>query len=71
MIIVQVRDDHLEEALVLLKRQCQKDGLHFEIRMRELNAKPSSRRKAKEAIAKQRRLKIERKREQRQGKNGR
>jgi len=63
---VQVRDGHLEEALLLLKRQCQRDGVHQEIKRRETFIKPSTRKKAKAAAARVRRRKIESKRERQQ-----
>jgi len=61
---VQVRDGRLEEALILLRRQCQRDAIHSDIKRRETFVKPSTRRKAKESVARQRRIKAEAKKRQ-------
>jgi ribosomal protein S21 len=66
MIEIQVRDGHLEEALILLRRQCQRDAIHSDIKRRETFVKRSTRKKAKEAVARRRRLKVEVKRERQQ-----
>ena len=63
MIQIQVLNGDLEGALVLLKRQCQRDGVHQEIKRRETFIKPSTRKKAKAAAARVRRLKVEIRRE--------
>jgi small subunit ribosomal protein S21 len=66
MIEIQVRDGHLEEALISLRRQCQRDAIHSEIKRRETFVKPSTRKKAKEAVARRRRIKTEARRERQQ-----
>jgi ribosomal protein S21 len=63
---VQVRDGRLEEALILLRRQCQRDAIHSEIKRRETFVKRSARKKAKRAAARVRRRKTEAKRERQQ-----
>jgi len=63
MIEIQVRDGHLEEALISLRRQCQRDAIHSEIKRRETFVKRSARKKAKRAVARLRRLKVEIRRE--------
>ena len=66
MIEIQVRDGHLEEALISLRRQCQRDAIHSEIKRRETFVKPSTRKKAKAAVARRRRIKTEARRERQQ-----
>jgi small subunit ribosomal protein S21 len=66
LIEIKVLNGDLEGALVLLKRQCQRDGVHQEIKRRETFVKPSTRRKAKEAVARRRRIKTEARRERQQ-----
>ena len=63
MIEIKVLNGDLEGALLLLKRQCQRDAIHSEIKRRETFIKPSTRRKAKEAVARRRRIKTEAKKE--------
>lgn len=52
-ITIQVRNGNVEQAIRVLKRKVQKDGLLKELRMRESYEKPSAkkRRKHKEAVA--------------------
>jgi len=52
-ITIQVRNGNVEQAIRVLKRKVQKDGLLKELRMRESYEKPSAkkRRKKKEYIA--------------------
>jgi small subunit ribosomal protein S21 len=64
MIEIQVRDGDLEGALISLRRQCQRDAIHGEIKRRLTFVKPSTRRKAKEAVARRRRIKVEAKKRQ-------
>jgi small subunit ribosomal protein S21 len=66
VIEIKVLNGDLEGALVLLKRQCQRDAIHSEIKRRETFIKPSTRRKAKEAVARRRRIKTEAKKERQQ-----
>jgi small subunit ribosomal protein S21 len=63
VIEIKVLNGDLEGALVLLKRQCQRDAIHSEIKRRETFIKPSTRKKAKAAAARVRRLKVEIRRE--------
>ena len=66
MIEIRVLNGDLEGALVLLKRQCQRDAIHSEIKRRETFVKPSTRKKAKAAVARRRRIKTEARRERQQ-----
>ena len=66
MIEIKVLNGDLEGALLLLKRQCQRDAIHSEIKRRETFIKPSTRKKAKAAAARVRRRKTEAKRERQQ-----
>jgi len=66
VIEIKVLNGDLEGALVLLKRQCQRDAIHSEIKRRGTFIKPSTRRKAKEAVARRRRIKTEAKKERQQ-----
>jgi small subunit ribosomal protein S21 len=63
VIEIKVLNGDLEGALVLLKRQCQRDAIHSEIKRRETFIKPSTRKKAKAAAARVRRRKVEIRRE--------
>ena len=64
--MIEIRGGDIEQALLLLKRECVKDGIHQEIKRRETFVKPSTRRKAKEAVARRRRIKAKAKRERQQ-----
>ena len=63
--MIEVRGN-IEQALLLFRRECVKDGIHQEIKRRETFVKPSTRRKAKEAVARRRRIKTEAKKERQQ-----
>ena len=63
MIEIKVLNGDLEGALLSFKRACQRDGVHQEVKRRETFVKPSTRRKAKAAVARLRRLKVEIRRE--------
>jgi len=63
--VIEVRGN-IEQALLLFRRECVKDGIHQEIKRRETFVKPSTRRKAKEAVARRRRIKTEAKKERQQ-----
>ena len=66
MIYVEVRKGNVEQAMRVLKRKVQKEGLIKELKMRQAYEKPSAkkRRKKKEGIAnykkKQKKLKAQR-----------
>tara|TARA_B100000900_G_scaffold328179_1_gene288414 strand:- start:247 stop:456 length:210 start_codon:yes stop_codon:yes gene_type:complete len=65
-ITIQVRNGNVEQALRVLKKKLQKDGLLKELKMKQYYEKPSEkkRRKKKEGIAnfkkKQKKLKLTR-----------
>ena len=64
---VQVRDNNVDQALRVLKKKLQREGVYREMRLKEYFEKPSVRkaREQKEAISRQR--KLARKKAQREG----
>ncbi|WP_337268674.1 30S ribosomal protein S21 [Oryzifoliimicrobium ureilyticus] len=64
---VIVRDNNVEQALRVLKRRMQKEGIFREIRARQSYEKPSERRIREEAEAISRHRKLARKKLQREG----
>ena len=64
---VSVRDNNVDQALRVLKKKLQREGVYREMRLKEFFEKPSIRkaREKKEAISRQR--KLERKKAQREG----
>ena len=60
---VVVRDGGIEGAILLLKKQILKDGIHKGIKRREAYIKPSERKRAKEREAASRRRRTQRRRE--------
>jgi len=63
MIEIQVRDGHLEEALISLRRQCQKDGDLKLLKRRQDHPNLTDRRKIKMRDAEKRRKLADAKRE--------
>ncbi|MNU37066.1 30S ribosomal protein S21 [compost metagenome] len=59
---VAVRDGKIEQALRVLKRKMQAEGIYREMRENEYFEKPSEKRKRREAEARRRHLKDQRKR---------
>ncbi|APO87217.1 MULTISPECIES: 30S ribosomal protein S21 [Marivivens] len=55
---VSVRDNNVEQALRVLKKKLQREGVYREMRLKEYFEKPSIRkaREQKEAISRQRKL---------------
>jgi len=64
--MIEIRGGDIEQALLSFRREVVKDGIHQEIKRRETFVKPSTRRKAKEAVARRRRIKTEAKKERQQ-----
>jgi len=64
---LSVRDNNVDQALRVLKKKLQREGVYREMRLKEFFEKPSIRkaREKKEAISRQR--KLERKKAQREG----
>lgn len=58
--IVKVENNHVDQALKILKRQLQKEGFFKELQKRRSYEKPSERRKRKfaEAVKRSRKLEI-------------
>ncbi|RAX37616.1 30S ribosomal protein S21 [Rhizobium tropici] len=64
---VDVRDNNVDQALRVLKKKMQRDGLFREMKARRAYEKPSEKRARKKADAIRRSLKLARKRAQREG----
>ncbi|MBB3286796.1 MULTISPECIES: 30S ribosomal protein S21 [unclassified Rhizobium] len=64
---VDVRDNNVDQALRVLKKKMQRDGLFREMKARRAYEKPSEKRARKKADAIRRSLKFARKRAQREG----
>lgn len=65
--LVQVRDNNIDQALKALKRKMQKEGVFREMRERRSYEKPSERRNREKAQAVRRQRKLARKAAQREG----
>jgi ribosomal protein S21 len=63
--VIEVRGN-IEQALLLFRRECVKDGIHKVLKRRERYPNLTDRKKAKEVAARVRRRKIESKRERQQ-----
>lgn len=61
MIEVMVRDNNVEQALRVLKKKMQREGVFREMKMRKHYEKPSEKRVRVEAESKRRRRKLSRK----------
>ncbi len=64
---VLVRDNNVEQALRVLKKRMQREGIFREMRAREAYEKPSEKRVREEAEAVRRHRKMEKKKMQREG----
>jgi len=61
--MIEIRGGDIEQALLLFRREVVKDGIHAALKRREKYPNLTDRRKFKESVARQRRLKTEAKRE--------
>lgn len=66
MVSVQVRDNNIEQALKVLKKKMQREGLFREMKLRRDFEKPSEKRKREKAESVRRFRKMERKRRDRE-----
>ena len=64
---VSVRDNNVEQALRVLKKKLQREGLFREMKLRRTYEKPSERKAREKAEAIRRARKVERKRKEREG----
>ena len=67
MVTVSVRDNNVDQALRVLKKKMQREGIFREMKMRENYEKPSEKRAREKAEAVRRVRKLARKRAQREG----
>lgn len=65
MVSVQVRDNNIEQALKVLKKKMQREGIFREMKLRRDFEKPSEKRKREKAEAVRRCRKMERKKRDR------
>ncbi len=66
---VSVRDNNVDQALRVLKKKLQREGVFREMKLRRSYEKPSERRARERAEAVRRVRKMERKRKEREGSN--
>src|SRR5204862_6418350 len=66
-LLVQVRDNNVDQALQALKKQMQREGIFREMKLRNYYEKPSEKRVREQAEAVRRARKLARKRAQREG----
>ena len=64
---VHVRDNNVDQALKVLKKKMQREGVFREMKLRRAYEKPSERRTREKAEAVRRARKLERKRLEREG----
>ncbi len=64
---VEVRDNNVEQALRVLKKKMQREGLFREMRQREAYEKPSEKRAREKGEAVRRNRKLKRKQMEREG----
>lgn len=64
---VTVRDNNVDQALRVLKKKLQREGIFREMKLRRSYEKPSERRARERAEAIRRARKVERKRKEREG----
>lgn len=67
MVNIVVRDNNVEQALRVLKKKLQRDGLFREVKARKTFEKPSEKRKREKQEAERRWRKLDRKRKEREG----
>jgi small subunit ribosomal protein S21 len=66
-LLVQVRDNNVDQALRVLKKKMQREGVFREMKKRKYYEKPSERRVREQADAERRARKLARKKAQRDG----
>jgi small subunit ribosomal protein S21 len=66
-LLVQVRDNNVDQALRVLKKKMQREGVFREMKQRKYYEKPSERRVREQAEAVRRARKLARKKAQREG----
>ena len=64
---VQVRDNNVDQALRVLKKKLQREGVFREMKLRQRDEKPSEKKAREKAEAIRRARKLARKRAQREG----
>ncbi|MGE0108313.1 MAG: 30S ribosomal protein S21 [Bdellovibrionales bacterium] len=64
---VSVRDNNVDQALRVLKKKLQREGVFREMKLRRNYEKPSEKRAREQAEAVRRARKVERKRKEREG----
>ena len=62
---IQVRDNNVDQALKVLKKKLQREGIYREMKLRRAYEKPSEKRQRQQAEAIRRARKLARKRAQR------
>lgn len=67
MVTVNVRDNNVDQALKVLKKKLQREGVFREMKLRRDFEKPSEKRKREKAEAVRRWRKMERKKRDREG----
>lgn len=67
MVTVSVRDNNVEQALRVLKKKLQREGIFREMKMRRDFEKPCEKRKREQAESVRRSRKMDRKRRDRDG----
>ena len=64
--MIKIRSGDIEQALLSFRRECVQAGIHAALKRRERYPNLSDRRKAKESVARQRRIKTELKKKRQQ-----
>lgn len=67
LVTVSVRENNVDQALKVLKKKMQREGLFREMKLRRDYEKPSDKRKREQAESVRRWRKMERKRKDREG----
>ncbi len=67
MVTVSVRDNNVDQALRVLKKKMQREGIFREMKMRRDFEKPSVKKKREQAESVRRSRKMDRKRKERDG----
>lgn len=67
MVSVTVRDNNVDQALKVLKKKMQREGIFREMKLRRDYEKPCEKRKREKAESVRRARKLERKRKERDG----
>ncbi len=65
--LVEVRDNNVEQAIKILKKKMQREGIFREMKLRIFNEKPPEKKPRRSSEAIRRSRKLERKRRQREG----